>query len=126
MLNENFRYLICAKYGTTGCHARANLPLNAPTDQLKVTRNHNHPPDDTIEEKFMFYKQLKEATQSSINSPLKVLFDGVLSMFVYFLTDNILYNYVLYFRFPKVANEVNFESIRTSMRRWRKEVVENK
>lgn len=101
--NPAIRYLICAKYGSAGCHARAVLPLHGTPEKLRMTRGHNHPPDDLAEEKFNFLKQLKEITQATPNSPLKVIFEGVLSVF------------------PRLVSEVNYDSIKTSMRRWRKE-----
>ncbi|KAF5302704.1 hypothetical protein FQR65_LT08446 [Abscondita terminalis] len=103
--NPAIRYLICSKYGSTGCHARAVLPLNGALEKMRVTRGHNHPPDDLAEEKQQFFTQLKEITQASPNSALKVIFEGVISVY------------------PRLASEMSFQSIRTSMRRWRKEAM---
>ncbi|KRT83459.1 hypothetical protein AMK59_3712, partial [Oryctes borbonicus] len=61
------RYFRCAKERYTGCTATAKIDGDASSENLKVIRPHNHPPDGTIEIKVIFETQLRKAVQSMIN-----------------------------------------------------------
>ncbi|XP_022904833.1 protein tramtrack, alpha isoform-like isoform X4 [Onthophagus taurus] len=101
--NPAVRYLVCSKYSTAGCHGRAVLPLNADVSMLRITQEHNHPPDNTIAEKYNFLNKLKLAVQNTPQTPLKQVFDNLIDLY------------------PKMSQEFSFISLRSSLRRWRKQ-----
>lgn len=74
-----YRYLICAKYAKSGCRARAVLPLDKPANCLRITQEHNHPPDLLADERNSFLNDLKATVQSSKLS-LKECFDSVITL----------------------------------------------
>ncbi|GJQ69404.1 hypothetical protein Trydic_g6519 [Trypoxylus dichotomus] len=97
------RYLVCSKYLSAGCRGRAVLPVNAEHNRLRITQPHNHPPDNTVAEKYDFFKRLKLAVQRLPNAQLKTVFDEVVQFY------------------PKISGEYTYQSLRSSLRRWRKE-----
>lgn len=70
------RYLGCAEIKRNGCRARAIMPVGASVEELRVTKPHNHPPDENAEEKEEFLKQLKSASRSMPGS-LKKVYDNI-------------------------------------------------
>lgn len=64
-----------------GCKARAIIPVDGDIEQLRITRNHNHPPDENAEEKEEFLKQLKVAVKSMPGS-MKKIYDNMAQMYV--------------------------------------------
>ncbi|KAI4457473.1 btb domain transcription factor [Holotrichia oblita] len=101
--NPAVRYLVCSKYISAGCRGRAILPINADHSNLRITQPHNHPPDNTVAEKYDFLKRLKLAVQGLPKVQLKMVFDEVVQYH------------------PKISGEYTYESLRSSLRRWRKE-----
>lgn len=73
------RYLICAKYTKSGCRARAVLPVDHPIESLRITHEHNHPPDLLAQERCNFLNDLKSTVKTS-KSSLKDCFDSVIAM----------------------------------------------
>ncbi|CAH2013229.1 unnamed protein product [Acanthoscelides obtectus] len=102
--NPPLRYLGCAEHKKNGCRGRATIPVNGTVEQLKVTKPHNHPPDQMAEEKESFLKELKKAVRSDAmeGATLKRVYEGVSEAF------------------PTVAFEIPFKSISSSLHRWRK------
>lgn len=68
--------MACAELKRTGCHARAILPVNGAFEDLRVTKVHNHPPDENAEEKEFFFAHLRDASKSMSGS-LKNVYENV-------------------------------------------------
>lgn len=58
------------------CRARAIMPVTGSAKDIRVTKPHNHPPNEIAEEKEQLLKQLKAAVHSMPGS-LKVVYDNV-------------------------------------------------
>lgn len=72
-----FRYLGCSEHKKSGCRGRATLPVDAPLNQLRLTHEHNHPPDVTAEEKYEFVNELKKAVRTMKLATLKGVYETV-------------------------------------------------
>lgn len=62
-----------------GCRARAILPVGETTDHLRLTKPHNHPPNENAAEREEFINHLKTASRMMPGS-LKKIYDNIASL----------------------------------------------
>lgn len=72
----------CAKHVTLKCKGRANFNMYENPRKFVVTKNHNHPEDNSERVIFEFMDNLKKACKSGFNVPLKNVYHGVASAYV--------------------------------------------
>lgn len=72
--------MICAKYTKSGCRARAVLAMDEPVEWMRITHEHNHPPDLLANERNKFLGDLRATVTSSAKLTLKECFDSVIAL----------------------------------------------
>ncbi|KAB0801666.1 hypothetical protein PPYR_03852 [Photinus pyralis] len=97
-------YLRCLEYKRLGCHARAIIPCDGNIQDIKVKKNHNHPPDYTAEEKIVFLRELKEVLMCNPMLSIKDVYQSLSETY------------------PNASREIPFNLIRHKMNRWRRNV----
>ncbi|CAG9764337.1 unnamed protein product [Ceutorhynchus assimilis] len=101
--NPRNMYLRCLEYKRLGCHARAEIPFDGSSKNIKVSKSHNHTSDICAEEKVTFMRDLKEVLLKNPTVPNRTIYQTLAEMS------------------PNAAGEIPFESIRRKMNRWRRE-----
>lgn len=74
-----FRYYRCANKKNSGCLATASMENDANINELVVHRQHNHPPDKTMEVKYLFEMELTKAACSS-SATIKTIYNSLADM----------------------------------------------
>lgn len=68
-------YLVCAKLKKTQCRGAASVRIDG--KQFRVTKRHNHDPDDMTVEGRKFRGLLMEACRSGDRRPLRLIYGDV-------------------------------------------------
>ncbi|XP_017778845.1 PREDICTED: protein bric-a-brac 1-like isoform X1 [Nicrophorus vespilloides] len=95
-------YLRCLEYKRLGCLARAVIPHNGTINDIKIKKEHNHPPDYAAEEKIVFLRELKDMMLSNESISPKEIYEHLSPLY------------------PNAARETSYLSIKAKMNRWRR------